>query len=120
MEERRGRRDWTSPGGERGNETGKVVSSHGSVELCEATTTGLVDDPREPCTGARLTTTCVAPRHVDASFNIFILVSLNEQHGGRGCALTDFICAFSFPWLADHERDWPPYETLFSGRELLQ
>ena len=76
-------------------------------------TTGLVDDPREPCTGARLTTTCVARRHVDASCNIFILVSLNEQHGGRGCALTDFVCVFSFPWLADHERDWPPYETFF-------
>ena len=32
VEERRGRRDWTSPGEERGNETGKVIIAHGNVE----------------------------------------------------------------------------------------
>ena len=51
---------------ERGNETGKVVIVHGSVELCEARLVGLVDEPKESsCTGARRTETCVAPRDVD-------------------------------------------------------
>ena len=31
----------------------------------EATIIGLFDEPKEPCTGARRTETCVAPRHVD-------------------------------------------------------
>ena len=35
-------RDQTSPGEERGNETGKVVIAHGSVEFCEATPIGLL------------------------------------------------------------------------------
>ena len=40
MEEIRGRRGETSPGEERGSETGKVVIAHGSVESCEATPIG--------------------------------------------------------------------------------
>ena len=39
---------------------GKLL--HGSVEFCEATPIGLVDEPKESCTGARRTKTCVAPR----------------------------------------------------------
>ena len=44
MEVRRGRRGQTSPGEERGNETGKVSIAHGSVEFCEATPIGLADE----------------------------------------------------------------------------
>ena len=44
VEGRRGRRGQTSPGEERGNETGKVAIAHGSVEFCEATPIGLADD----------------------------------------------------------------------------
>ena len=45
MEERRGRRGWTSPE-ERSNETGKLIIIDGSVEFCEATPIGLVDEPK--------------------------------------------------------------------------
>ena len=44
MEAIRGRRGQTSPGEERGNETGKVAIAHGSVEFCEATPIGLADE----------------------------------------------------------------------------
>ena len=47
VEERRGRCGSTSPGEERGNETGKVITAHGSVELCQATRIGLVDESKE-------------------------------------------------------------------------
>ena len=43
-EGRRGRRGQTSPGQERGNETGEVAIAHGSVEFCEATPIGLADE----------------------------------------------------------------------------
>ena len=35
-----------SPGEERSNETGKLVIANGSVEFCEATPIGLVDEPK--------------------------------------------------------------------------
>ena len=41
---RRGRRGQTSPGEERGNESGKVAFAHGSVEFWEATSLGLADE----------------------------------------------------------------------------
>ena len=44
MEEIRGGRRETSPGEERGNEIGKVVIAHESVEFCEATPIGLADE----------------------------------------------------------------------------
>ena len=47
MEKRRGRRSKTSPGQERSNETGKLVITDGSVEFCEATPIGLVDEPKK-------------------------------------------------------------------------
>ena len=46
VEERRGRRGYTSPGEATSNETGKVVIAHGSVNFCEATPIGQVDEPR--------------------------------------------------------------------------
>ena len=46
MKERRDRRGWTSPGEERSNETGKLSIADGSVEFCEATPIGLVDEPK--------------------------------------------------------------------------
>ena len=54
VEGRRGRRGQTSPGEERGNETGKVVIAHGrSVEFCEATPIGLADESKESLYGNR-------------------------------------------------------------------
>ena len=47
MEKKRDRGGQTSPGEERGNETGKVVIAHVSVEFCEATPIGLVDESKE-------------------------------------------------------------------------
>ena len=41
----------TSPGEERGNETGKVVTAYGSVEFCEATPIGLADESKESLYG---------------------------------------------------------------------
>ena len=35
----------------RGNETGKVVIAHGSVEYCEATPIGLADESKESLYG---------------------------------------------------------------------
>ena len=51
MEKIRGRRGQTSQGGERGNETGKVVIAHGSVEFCEATPIGLAEESKESLYG---------------------------------------------------------------------
>ena len=88
-EERRGTVDAAKHRQEkRDNETGKVVIAHGSIEFCEASPIGLVDEPKESCTGARRTETCVAPMHVDAS-RVFLFYSNNininnEQRGGRG------------------------------------
>ena len=84
MEKRRGRRGHESPGGERENETGKVVIAHGSVQFCEATTIGLVDEWKESLYGRetdrdRVTPACVAPRHVDASRDFYLIFSPNEQ-----------------------------------------
>ena len=47
MEKIRRRCDQTSPGEERGNETGKVVIAHGSVEVFEATPFGLAHESKE-------------------------------------------------------------------------
>ena len=47
VKEIRGRRGQTSPGEGRGNETGKVVIAHESVEFCEATPIGLADESKE-------------------------------------------------------------------------
>ena len=49
--EKRGRRGQTSPGEERGNETGKVVIAHGSVEFCEATPIGLANESKKSLHG---------------------------------------------------------------------
>ena len=51
MEKIRGRRGQTSPVEERGNETGKVVIAHGSVEFCEATPIGLASESNESLYG---------------------------------------------------------------------
>ena len=51
MEARKGRRGQTSPGEERGKETGKVAIAHGSVEFCEATPIGLADESYESLYG---------------------------------------------------------------------
>ena len=51
MEKRRGRHAQTSPGEERGNETGKIVIAHGSVEFYEATPIGLPDESKESLYG---------------------------------------------------------------------
>ena len=51
MEKIRRRRGQTLPGEERGNEIGKVVIAHGSVEFCEATPIGLADESKESLYG---------------------------------------------------------------------
>ena len=52
VKERRGRRGQTSPGKERGNESGKVAIAHGSsVEFCEATPIGQADESKESLYG---------------------------------------------------------------------
>ena len=51
VEKIKGRRGQTSPGEERGNEIGKVVIAHGSVEFCEATLIGLADESKESLYG---------------------------------------------------------------------
>ena len=51
MKKRRGRRGQTSPGEERGNETGKVFIVHGRVEFYEATPMGLADESKESLYG---------------------------------------------------------------------
>ena len=51
VEKIRGRRDQISPGEERGNEIGKVVVAHGSVEFCKVRPTGLADGSKESLYG---------------------------------------------------------------------
>ena len=51
VEEKRGRRGWTSPGEERSNEIGKLVIAHGSVEFCEATPFYLVGESKKSLYG---------------------------------------------------------------------
>ena len=48
---KRERRGQTSPGEERGNETGKVAIAHGSVGFCKATLIGLSDQSKESLYG---------------------------------------------------------------------
>ena len=92
MKGRRGRRGQTSPGEERGNETGKVAIAHGSVEFCEATPIGL--DMRM--------------RRVTRFIFYFFRTSSALGGGGeRGAARLFFF--FFFLCSADHERDWPPF-----------
>ena len=83
MEERRGRRGWTSPGEEISNETGKLVIAHGSVELFEATPFDLAYESKEFSYGRetdrdlRSVCRCVACLLV-------VIFSPNEQRGGWG------------------------------------
>ena len=51
MEKRRGRRGQTSQGEERGNDIGKVVIAHGSIEFCGATSIGLAGESKESLYG---------------------------------------------------------------------
>ena len=53
-----------------------------------------------PCTDARRTETCVAPRHIDASRYFYFIFSQRAAWGGgwgRGGALPDFLFRFLFP-----------------------
>ena len=59
--------------------------------------------------------TCLAPRHVDASRDFFFF-SPNEQRAGEGGGGAARLFLFSFfPCSADHERDWPPCRVVFFG-----
>ena len=107
MEARRGRRGQTLPGEERGNETGKVAIAHGSVEFYEATPIGLADESWESLSGYEtdrdhLRNACVAPRHVDASRDLFFIFYFflwtNSARGGGGGALPDFFFSFFSPF----------------------
>ena len=50
-EKKRKTRPDVSPGEERGNEIGKVVIAHGSVEFCEETPIDLADESKESLYG---------------------------------------------------------------------
>ena len=100
----------------RGNETGKVVIAHGSVEFCEATPIGLVDEPKKSYTGARRTETCVAPRHVDATRHFYFLLSQRAAWGGGVRCQTFSLCPlFPVQQTTSHERCWPPCKFSFFG-----
>ena len=63
----------------------------------KATTIGLVDEPKESCTSAKRTKTCLAPRHVDTSrYYLSIYFPPNEQRGGGGRCQTFSFC-YPFP-----------------------
>ena len=49
--------------------------AHGSVEFCEATSIGLADESKKSLYGSETDETCVAPRHVDASSDFYIIFS---------------------------------------------
>ena len=53
---------------------------------------------------------------VDATRD-FIYFSSNEQGGGVGGGgyAARLFLLFSFPYSADHERDWPPCKVVFFG-----
>ena len=124
MEARRGRRGQTLPGEERCNETGKVAIAHGSVEFCEATPIGLADESWESLSGCEtdrdhlLRNACVAPRHVDASRDLFFIfyffLRTNSAGVGGGERCQTFYFSF-FPFSADHEREWPSCKVVFFG-----
>ena len=79
---------------EKSSETGKLVIADGTVEFCEATPIGLVDNP---CTDARPTKTCVVP--VDASRDFIYFFGTSSQCGGWGGGdmLPDFSFCSLFP-----------------------
>ena len=93
VEERRGRRGLTSPGEEKSNETRKLVTAHGSVDFCEATPFYLFSRRveglyrRETDRDLRSACRCVTG----------FCFSPNEQGGGRGGALPDFLFCSLFP-----------------------
>ena len=95
-----------------GNETGKIVIAHGSVDFCEATPIGLADETKEFCTGARQTKTCAALRHVDASRELHFIFSERAGCVGEG-GRRKLSLLFSFPCLANREQDWPPSKVGF-------
>ena len=100
------------------NETGNLIIADGSVEFCEATPIGLVDEPKVSCTDAR-PTTCVAPVDASRDFIYFLRTSSVGGGGGGGYAARLFLL-FSFPCSADHERDWPPCKVVFSGWQPIR
>ena len=100
MEGRRGRRGQTSPGEERGNETGKVAITHGSVEFCEATPIGLAAESQKSLYGRetdRDHLPCVTPRHVDAPRDLFFILSPNKQRAGGGEKARPDLFFYFFP-----------------------
>ena len=110
MEGKRDRCGQTSPGKERGNETGNVVIAHGSVKFCKLTPIDVADESKEPLYGHETDRDCVAPSHVDASRDFFFS-SPNEQCGGGGKGRRCQI--YLFPCLIDQERNWPQSKLIF-------
>ena len=79
---------------------------------------------RNPCTDARrtettsVTPTCVAPRHVDAPRDFFLITIIflrTSSARGWGGGRCQTFCFFCFPCSAAHERDWPPSKVVFFG-----
>ena len=61
---------------------------------CEATSIGLVDEPKETCTGVRRTETNVAPRHVPALRDFHTTSSERAKCGVGGGAARLFFSLF--------------------------
>ena len=88
------RRGKTSPGEERSNGTGKVVIAHESVEFCEVTPVGLVDESKDSLYGRET----VRDLHSACScVTRFFLSFSNEQGGGAGWCVARrfFVVLFS-------------------------
>ena len=53
-------------------------------------------------------------------FYLFYFLRTSSVGGGGGSALPEFMFLCYFSCSADHERDWPPYEVVFSGWQPIQ
>ena len=104
MEEIRGRRGQTSPGEERGNETGKkAVIAHGSsVEFCEATPIGLADESKESWYGRE---TDRVLRNAELRDFYLFFSERAESGGGGGAARVFFLLFFPPVQQTTSERD---------------
>ena len=84
-------------------------------KTCKTTPIILVVEPKRFSTGTRRAETCVAPRHADASRDLYSLFSKRVAWGeGEGDAAR-LSYVLSFPGSIDHARDWPPCKVIFSG-----
>ena len=68
---------------------------------------------------------CTPHRCFTTDLRLFLPLPLNNHYHpksarGGGEALPDFFFLFFFPCSADHERDWPPCNVVFSGWQPMR